>query len=1352
MRVLSCRWLSLCLFPILALILPGAAGAQTATVPVAADTYLRSGSANQNQGQEILLRLQSSGRNRALLRFDQAAIAAAVGSGSLVSAHLELVIAGNGDNWGPDGRTVDAHRLSAAWTEVGATWNCPVDANPGNSQPDCAAQWDGGGFEEEPSDTVLHTNGQAGAVRFEVTADVRAFLAGTANQGWLIKKTDEGQNGRVDYGSRQGPAGSAPRLVLVVESAAFDQVPPALAITEPAAVVINDTTPQVAVTYGDGGSGVAPASLLVRVDGVLAACAAGPAGAVCEPAAALAAGGHTIEARIADQAGNVATASRGFDLLIGPGFASTSVPAVADTTLRQGQPNQPQGAESVLRVRQSGRNRALVRFDGAALAAALGSGTLRSASLVLSVERNGRNWGSAGRTVGAHRLTAPWTEAGATWSCAADANPANQQPDCNPQWGGGSFAPAATASVLHTNSLAGTVEFDVTADVAAFLAGTANHGWLLKKADEGKSGLVEYVSREGAAAQAPKLVVTFEVPGGGGDDVPPSLAFTAPAARVVSEQPAIAITLTYADAGSGVDPASFELTLDGTVITPSCTLDAAGAHCTSPPLASGPHLLTAVLRDRAGNSATANLSFELILDQLPPVLTITAPADGTFLNTTATRIVGTVTDDSGLPVAVAVNGRAASVLGGTFNVYADLGEGGNELVAVATDATGKQATARIAVTLDSRPPTLEVAAPVPGQRTNRDTVRVAGQAEDASGIVELLVQGAPAPLAGNAFVQDVALAEGANQLTVRATDAAGNARQVTLEVTRFTLPGVSITSPADLSTIAATAVEVRGTVSGAAVVTVNGIAASVAGTQFVAVDVPLIEGGNTLTATAAGPDGRVGSDSINVVRDLTPPRVVVRHPRAGATLFEPSVTVSGMVNDLVAGTVNATQATVTVNGRAAAVANRSFVVAGVPLSAGDNVLAVRAEDASGNVGQTQVVVRLAPATVPRVVTVSGDGQSGVISTALPQPLVVALLDAAGQPVVGRTVVFKVRGNDGSLDPGRRQVAVTTDSAGRAAVRFTLGTWAGAGNQVVEAAAVGFSGPAIFTATALHGAPALIVVDAGDQQVGIAGQELPRPFVATVTDHGFNRLEEVAVTFRVTSGAGRFVNGLQVLSLTTDSDGRAITTLVLDPAEGIATNVVKATIDGLADGPTATFTATGRGAGDRAATSISGVVLDNSNLPVPGVTLRLRDAASTAQTDARGVFRIAGAPVGTVHLIVDGSTATVPGSWPDLEFVLTTIPGRDNDIGMPIYLLPLDLGQGLFVDEARGGTLTLSAVPGFALEVQPGSVTFPGGSRSGLVSVTAVHSDKVPMVPNFGQQPRFIVTIQPAGARSSRPRG
>jgi len=269
-------------------------------------------------------------------------------------------------------------------------------------------------------------------------------------------------------------------------------------------------------------------------------------------------------------------------------------------------------------------------------------------------------------------------------------------------------------------------------------------------------------------------------------------------------------------------------------------------------------------------------------------------------------------------------------------------------------------------------------------------------------------------------------------------------------------------------------------------------------------------------------------------------------------------------------------------------------------------------------------------------------------------------------------------------------------------------------------------------------------------LSVAGQPLPRPLVAAVVDAGANRLPGIAATFSVAKGAGTFANGQQTLSLTTDSDGRLIAALTTDPAEGVANNVVTATIDALPAGPAASFVASAWAAGDPAQTAVSGVVLDNSNLPVPGVTLRLRDTTLTAVTDSQGLFQIAPAPVGTLKLIVDGSTAQRPGAWPSLEFDLTTVPGRNNTLRMPIYLLPLDLAAGIQVDETHGGTLTLPQLPGFALQIQPGAVTFPGGGRSGLVSVTVVHSDKVPMVPNFGQQPRLIVTIQPAGARFDPP--
>src|ERR1019366_2581245 len=84
------------------------------------------------------------------------------------------------------------------------------------------------------------------------------------------------------------------------------------------------------------------------------------------------------------------------------------------------------------------------------------------------------------------------------------------------------------------------------------------------------------------------------------------------------------------------------------------------------------------------------------------------------------------------------------------------------------------------------------------------------------------------------------------------------------------------------------------------------------------------------------------------------------------------------------------------------------------------------------------------------------------------------------------------------------------------------------------------------------------------------------------------------------------------------------------------------------------------------------------------------------------------------------------------------------------LKDLDLSHQLCVSDTVGGTLTLPSSPGFSLTVAANSATFPGGSRSGCITVTPVNSDKGPMAPGFGQQPRFIVTIQPVGTAFNPP--
>src|SRR5262249_12888416 len=156
-------------------------------------------------------------------------------------------------------------------------------------------------------------------------------------------------------------------------------------------------------------------------------------------------------------------------------------------------------------------------------------------------------------------------------------------------------------------------------------------------------------------------------------------------------------------------------------------------------------------------------------------------------------------------------------------------------------------------------------------------------------------------------------------------------------------------------------------------------------------------------------------------------------------------------------------------------------------------------------------------------------------------------------------------------------------------------------NAVEAYAVGFAGTALFTATGTPGPADRIVVDTGNNQIGVIYQPLPKPLIAVVVDSSHNRLAGVPVTFTVRKGRGRFA-GQPNLTLTRDSDGRAAATLTLGPQEGNAKNLVEATFPAHQGFPAA-FTASGRVPGDPAQTTISGVVLDNSNVPIPGVTVR-----------------------------------------------------------------------------------------------------------------------------------------------------
>lgn len=187
--------------------------------------------------------------------------------------------------------------------------------------------------------------------------------------------------------------------------------------------------------------------------------------------------------------------------------------AMADALLKTQAKNLNTGTSTTIPVKitvgQDDTTRAIVKFDQAAIAAAVGSGTLTSASLELQVKESGTD--AAGNDIDVHRVLKPWTEAGVTWKCGEDLNTANVGADCpTTKWkmSGAemdAFVVTRTARAHLNAGQAGVAQFDVTGDVQAFLGGTGNHGWLVNTASA--SSRVLLWSHE--AAMKPKLVLSL---------------------------------------------------------------------------------------------------------------------------------------------------------------------------------------------------------------------------------------------------------------------------------------------------------------------------------------------------------------------------------------------------------------------------------------------------------------------------------------------------------------------------------------------------------------------------------------------------------------------------------------------------------------------------------------------------------------------------------------------------------------------------------------------------------------------------------------------------------------------------
>jgi hypothetical protein len=682
-------------------------------------------------------------------------------------------------------------------------------------------------------------------------------------------------------------------------------------------------------------------------------------------------------------------------------------------------------------------------------------------------------------------------------------------------------------------------------------------------------------------------------------------------------------------------------------------------------------------------------------------------------------------------------------------------EGANQLVSgTITDVAGISSSAAITINLDKTPPALNVVSPASGSNFNSGKISVQGLISDAlSGFGSLSCNGTAAVITGTAFTCDLTLAKGSNAISVVATDVAGNTSSFPLAF-GFVIPiKLQINSPAPLQLFSSNPVTVTGTVDNAnAAVIVNGVAATVSGGFFTATGVTLREGRTLLTASATSADGGVGSDTVPVFLDTTPPVVHIDNPGSGAIVTSPQIDVTGNVNDLVTGTVNGAQVSVSVNGVAADVANRSFAAHNVLLVPGANTITAVATDHAGNTSRHLVQITLRQGDGQQTLsTVSGNNQSGAIGAVLAQSLVVQATDGLGRPLANVPLSFAVVKSDGVIISGQqrgRTLTVQTDSNGNASVQFQIGSRNGVGVNQVAVTAPGFVGSALFSADSVVGAPTQIHTVSGEIQTGAVGVALPEPLMAIVMDGGGNPVPNVAVIFTVKSGGGT-INGQTSFTQNTDADGKAFAVLVLGQQEGVGNNVVSATFNG-ATGQAAAFRSSGVVPGPVENTVITGIVLDDANQPIPNATASVKGTNLSALTNASGRFTIVNAPVGDIVLFIDGSTSTESETYPTLSFQMATIPGIDNTLPGPIFLPAIDTDNSQVAGGDQDVILTMKNVPGVAYKIFAHSVTFPDGTHVGRLTLSQVHADKVPMTPPNGSAARLVGTLQPSGVKFDPP--
>jgi len=192
--------------------------------------------------------------------------------------------------------------------------------------------------------------------------------------------------------------------------------------------------------------------------------------------------------------------------------------------------------------------------------------------------------------------------------------------------------------------------------------------------------------------------------------------------------------------------------------------------------------------DTSGNSATTSVTVNL--DKTPPTIVAVASPSPNANGWNNSNVTVNFSCGDTLSGVAACSGPVIVSTAGA-----------NQLVTgIATDVAGNASTVSTTINLDKTPPVLSITSPTNGATLTSSALTVSGSVSDAlSGVAALTCNGAAGTVQSGSFACSLTLTQGANSISVQATDLAGNTATQSESVTFNAGPAIASFSPTSAS-------------------------------------------------------------------------------------------------------------------------------------------------------------------------------------------------------------------------------------------------------------------------------------------------------------------------------------------------------------------------------------------------------------------------------------------------------------------------------------------------------------------------------------------------------------------------